>query len=82
MPQGPNFAKAGYGRTLDGRMQWEFFKTIRAGDKLEATSIIKDIVGREGRTGKMAFMIREATYTNQNGDVVAKARHTTIHPAG
>jgi len=27
----------------------------------------------------MAFLIMETTYTNQNGDVVAKARSTSIH---
>lgn len=82
MAAGPNMAKAGYGRVLDGGVEWEFLKPIRAGDKLTSTSMIKDIMEREGRTGMMAFIIREATYTNQNGEVVAKVRQTSIHPAG
>ncbi|MFC2036069.1 MaoC family dehydratase N-terminal domain-containing protein [Chloroflexota bacterium] len=72
-------ARAGYSRTLDGGMEYEFFRAIQAGDTLIASSMVKDIVAREGRTAKMAFVITETTYTNQNGDLVAKARGTTIH---
>ncbi len=72
-------AKAGYGRVLDGGMEYEFFRPIRAGDTLTVSSVIKDIIERKGRTGKMAFLITETTYTNQSGDLVAKARGTSIH---
>jgi len=82
MMRGPDMAKAGYGRLLDGGMEYEFISPIRAGDTLTVTSAITDIYEREGRTGKMAFVIRETTYTNQNGDVVAKTRGTAIHPEG
>ena len=78
----PDLAKAGYGRVLDGGVEWEFFVPVRAGDTITAESIIKDIMEREGRSGKMAFMITETTYTNQNGEVVAKTRGTSIHPEG
>lgn len=71
--------KVGYGRVLDGGMEYEFFAPVRAGDTITASSVIKDIIGREGRTGKMAFLFTETTYTNQNGEVVAKARGTSIH---
>jgi hypothetical protein len=40
--------------------------------------MIKDIIEREGKTGKMAFITTETTYINQNGDLVAKARGTSI----
>jgi len=79
MRGGPNLAAAGYPRVLDGGTEYDFIKPIRAGDILTAASIIKDIVEREGRTGKMAFLIRETTYTNQDGEVVARARGTSIH---
>ncbi len=78
-PQRPDLAKAGYPRVLDGGMEYEFFCPIRAGDTLAVSSMVKDIVEREGRTGKMIFLITETTYINQNGDVVAKVRGTTIH---
>jgi len=76
---GPDLAKAGYPRIIDGGYEYEFFLPVRAGDILASSSMTKDIVEREGKTGKMAFVITESTYTNQNGDLVAKARHTMIH---
>ena len=75
-------AQAGFLRVLDGGMEYEFLYPVRAGDTLAASTIVKDIREREGRTGKMAFVIMETTYTNQNGDVVAKACGTSIHPEG
>ncbi|MFC1940078.1 MaoC family dehydratase N-terminal domain-containing protein [Chloroflexota bacterium] len=72
-------SKVGYSRSLDGGMEYEFFTPVRAGDTLVASSMIKDIVAREGKTGKLAFIFTETTYTNQNGDLVAKAIGTSIH---
>ena len=72
---------AGYGRILDGGIEWEFFKPVHAGDKLAVTSLVKNIVERSGKTGKVLFVFRDITYTNQKGEVVATARQTTIHPA-
>ena len=69
---------AGYGRILDGGIEWEFFKPVRAGDKLTVTSLVKNIVER----GKAIFLFRETTYTDKNGETVVTARQTTIHPAG
>jgi acyl dehydratase len=74
--------KAGYGRILDGGIEYEFFKAVKAGDTIESSSVIADITVREGRTGKMAFLVTETTYTNQDGEVVARARSTGIHPEG
>jgi acyl dehydratase len=79
---GPNMAKAGYGRILDGGVEWEFLHPVKAGDTITAEMKIKDVFEREGKSGKMAFTIRETTYTNQNGKVVAKARGTAVHPEG
>ncbi len=72
-------AKAGYSRVVDGGIEYEFFSSVRAGDVLTAKSIIKDIVGREGKTGKMAFVIIETTYNNQNNELAATSRATGIY---
>ncbi len=71
-------AKAGFSRVLDGGIEYEFFGPVRAGDTITVSSKIKDIIERTGQTGKMAFIVNETTYTNQNGDLVAKARATMI----
>ena len=74
--------KAGFGRILDGGIEYEFFKPVKAGDTITSQSVIADITVREGRAGKMAFLTTETTYTNQDGEVVAKSRSTGIHPEG
>lgn len=72
-------AKAGFWRVVDGGIEYEFFQPVCAGDVLTAKSIIKDIVGREGKTGKMAFMVMETAYHNQNNELAAMARATAIY---
>ena len=66
--------KAGYTRVLDVGMEYDFFTPVRVGDTLVASSRIKNITERTGKTGKMIFIITETTYIYQNGDLVAKAR--------
>ncbi len=70
--------KAGFSRILDGGIEYEFFGPVRAGDTITVSSMIKNIIERTGQTGKMAFIVNDITYTNQNGDLVAKARSTLI----
>jgi hydroxyacyl-ACP dehydratase HTD2-like protein with hotdog domain len=72
-------AKAGYWRVVDGGIEYEFFQPVRAGDVLSAKSMIKDIREREGKAGKMAFIIIETAYHNQKDELVAKARATAIY---
>ncbi|OGN95171.1 MAG: hypothetical protein A2Z75_02170 [Chloroflexi bacterium RBG_13_50_10] len=72
-------AKAGYANVLDGGIEYEFFLPVHAGDVLSAKSIIKDIREREGKTGKMAFIIIETAYHNKKDELVAKARATAIY---
>ena len=72
-------AQAGYSRGLDGGIEYEFFCPVQAGDVLRALPRIIGIDEREGKTGRLAFSVIETTYTNQNGDLVAKARQTMIH---
>lgn len=72
--------KAGYGRVLDGGISYEFNQPVCEGDTLVASMKVKDIYEREGKSGtKMIFSVFETSYTNQNGDLVAKAYHTLIY---
>ena len=71
--------QVGYSRVVDGGIEYELFCPVRAGDTLTALPRIIDISEREGKTGKMAFVISETTYTNQRGDLIAKARQTMIY---
>ena len=78
----PAIVKAGFGRILDGGIEYEFFKPVKAGDTITSQSTLADITLREGRTGRMVFLTTEITYTNQDGEAVAKSRATGIHPEG
>jgi len=74
-----SLAEAGYSRVLDGGIEYEFLLPVRAGDTLSASTTIKDITERKGRSGQLAFVIRETTYLNQDGALVARVRQTLIH---
>jgi acyl dehydratase len=72
-------AKAGYANVLDGGIEYEFFLPVHAGDVLTAKSIIKEVREREGKTGKMAFVVIETMYHNQKNELVAVSRGTGIY---
>ena len=72
------FAKNGFPGLLDGGVDYELLLPIRAGDVLVSSARVADIYEREGRAGKSLFGVFETTYTNQNGDIVARAFATMI----
>ena len=65
-------------RTLNGGVEAEFLALARHGDRITAQSKYVDIYEREGRSGKMVFIVTETTYTNQDGQVLVKIRNTGI----
>jgi len=66
-------------RVLHGEQEYEFLKPIHAGDVLTARSRIVDVYDKPGkRGGSMNFVVTETEYTNQRGELVARARHITI----
>ena len=66
-------------RTLHGEQEYEFLKPIYVGDVLTAVTKIVVIYEKPGkRGGSMNFAVTETTYTNQRGDVVARARQVGI----
>ncbi len=67
-----------FSRNLNGGNEYEFFGTIQAGDVITATNKLTDLYEKKGRLGMMLFRISETTFTNQKGEIVAKARGTGI----
>ena len=65
-------------RNLNGGSEYEFYKVICSGDVISATTKVADIRERDGSMGKMLIVVAETTYTNQDGDIVAKSRGTGI----
>ena len=65
----------GLKNVLDGGAETEYFADICAGDTLSVTSCCSDLSIRESKTtGQMLIVTSESTYTNQEGQVVAKQR--------
>ena len=63
---------------MNGGNDYEYFLPIRPGDVITTKSKITDLIERDGRAGKLIFMIIETTFTNQNGEVVGISRGTGI----
>ena len=49
---------------------------VYAGDQLTASSHLKDVYAKTGRSGTMVFVVWETTFRNQDGDVVAEVQES------
>ena len=49
---------------------------IAAGDSLTASSHLKEVYPKTGRSGTMVFIVWETTFRNQNGQVVADVQES------
>ena len=65
-------------RILHGEQEFEHMKPIRPGDTLLCRGKITDIYEKSGRSGPMAFVVRETTITDPDNDIVAKVRGITV----
>lgn len=66
-------------RTLHGEQEYELLGPIHAGDVLTARSRVADFYEKAGkRGGTMTFVVTETEFTNQRGELVARARAVGI----
>ncbi|MBI2853617.1 MAG: MaoC family dehydratase N-terminal domain-containing protein [Chloroflexi bacterium] len=63
---------------LDGGGEWEYFMQTRVGDTLTAQTRFIDVYERQGNAGTLVFAVRETVWKNKKGQVVAKAKTTTV----
>jgi acyl dehydratase len=63
-------------KILHGSQEFEYFAPICAGDRITITSRIADMFDKKG--GALEFVVSVSTYTNQNGQLVAKATSTLV----
>lgn len=49
---------------------------VYAGDQLTASSHLKDVYTKTGRSGTMVFVVWETTFSNQDGQVVAEVQES------
>lgn len=68
-----------YGRGwLNGGDSFEYFEPVRVGDVLVARRRLVDVYEKEGRSGRMLFLVIETVFTDQSGRAVGVLRGTRI----
>jgi acyl dehydratase len=65
-------------RLLHGEQEFELHRPIRAGETFLCRSRIVDIYEKTGRSGPMAFVVRETAVTDRANELVATMRHITV----
>ena len=65
-------------RILHGEQEFEHYKPIRPGDTLLCRGRISDVYENSGKSGPMAFVVRETTVTDADNEVVARVRGITV----
>ena len=63
---------------LNAGNEFEWLAPVHAGEVLERKTRLADVYEREGKSGKMVFFVLETTYRRAEGQVVARARATSI----
>src|SRR5467141_279353 len=65
-------------RILHGEQEFELFRPLQPGQTYLCRARIVDIYERSGRSGPMAFVVRETAITDRTNEVVAAMRSITI----
>ena len=65
-------------RMLAGGEEVDFFQPLYPGDKLTGETRLVSLTEKAGRSGPFVLVVRETTYTNQEGVVAVKIRNTRI----
>jgi acyl dehydratase len=65
-------------RLLHGEQEFEHLKPIRPGETYLCRSKIVDVYAKTGRSGPMAFVVRETAVTDADNEVVVIMRQTTV----
>ncbi|MFC1908942.1 MaoC family dehydratase N-terminal domain-containing protein [Chloroflexota bacterium] len=63
---------------LNGGVEVEFYKPMIPGDIITTRAKLTDLYEKQGKSGKLIFMVIEVTFTNQRGELVSISRNTFI----
>jgi len=67
-------------RFIRGGNAYEFHQPVRADDRVAVTWTLVDIYERDTRScGQLVFVVSEARYRNQRGELLATNRETNIY---
>ena len=65
-------------RVLHGEQEFEIHRQLRPGETYLCRTKVLDIYEKAGKSGPMAFVVRETAITDRAGEVVATMRHVTV----
>ena len=65
-------------RILHGEQEFELHRPIRAGETFLCRPRIVDIYEKSGKSGAMAFVVRETSVTDTKNELVATLRGVTV----
>jgi acyl dehydratase len=65
-------------RILHGEQEFEIHRPITPGATYLCRSRVVDLYEKTGRSGPMAFVVRETIITDRSNEVVAVSRHITV----
>ena len=65
------------GRVLHGSQEFDYLGQIYAGDSITQQCRIVDIYDK--KAGALEFVVQESSYTNQDGELVGRARQTLVY---
>ena len=65
-------------RTVGGASSYEIFQRVKAGDQITVKSTLRDVFTKEGKSGKLYFVVVETEFSNQRKEPVAKETATYI----
>jgi acyl dehydratase len=65
-------------RLLHGEQEFEIVRPITPGETLLCRTTVVDIYEKTGRSGPMAFVVRETAVTDRAGEIVLTMRHVTV----
>jgi acyl dehydratase len=68
-------------KVLHGEQEYEYFSEIYPGDELVCTSKITEVYTKEGRSGKMLFIVTAKEFKRQD-EVIAICRTSTVVRGG
>jgi len=65
-------------RILHGEQEFELHRPLRPGETLLCRPRIADVYEKSGKSGAMAFVVRETAVTDKAGELVATLRGVTV----
>jgi acyl dehydratase len=65
-------------RVLHGEQEFEFFRQLTPGETYLCRTKVLDIYEKTGRSGPLAFVVRETAVTDRTNEIVATMRQVTV----